>query len=132
MKLLMLSVAMACQAFAFAFQAVCQEAAPDRPRLIHTESPRLHFTIPFPEGEGRVELAASSAQRVSAKTESILYLRGNVAVRTIICVRGVCDGGSMVLHADAVDYNETTGEIEAHGEVHIDPYRTFPDHSSLE
>jgi lipopolysaccharide assembly outer membrane protein LptD (OstA) len=132
MKLLILSVAMGCQAFAFVFQAVCQEVAPDRPRLIHTEPPRLHFTMPIPEGEGYFELVASSALRVSAKTESILHLRGNVAVRTTICVRGVCDGGSMVLHADAVDYNETTGEIEAHGDVHIDPYRTFPDHSSLE
>lgn len=32
----------------------------------------------------------------------------------------------MVLHADVVDYNEKTHEIDAHGDVHIDPYRSHP------
>ena len=35
-----------------------------------------------------------------------------------------CDQGSMVLHADAVDYNEKTQEIDAHGDVRIEPYRS--------
>ena len=45
MKLLMLSVAMACQAFALASQGVCQQQnpQPDRPYLEHTETSRLHF-----------------------------------------------------------------------------------------
>jgi hypothetical protein len=30
----------------------------------------------------------------------------------------VCVGSPMVLHADAVDYNEATGQIDAHGDVH--------------
>jgi lipopolysaccharide assembly outer membrane protein LptD (OstA) len=35
-----------------------------------------------------------------------------------------CDNGSMVLHADTVDYYEKTGEIQARGDVHITPYQT--------
>ncbi len=127
MKLLMLSVAVAFQAFAFASQAVCQEAKTDtdRPSLMHTESPRLHFTIPLSESAtGRVELAASSAQRIlsSTATESILQLRGNVEVKMCPPTSKGCDIGSIVLHADAVDYNEMTGEIDARGEVQIDRY----------
>jgi lipopolysaccharide assembly outer membrane protein LptD (OstA) len=134
MKFLILSVLMAFQFFAFASQSVCQEpkAQPDRPYLKHTEAPRLHFTIHRADGTGWAQLVASSAQRdlSDTQTESILQLAGNVEVRMVTCgptgQHGpvVCDAGSMVLHADAVDYNETTGEIvEAHGNVHIVPYR---------
>ena len=134
MKLLMLSAAMAVQFFACASQSVCQEAKvqPDRPYLSHTESPRLHFTIHRADGTGWAQIVASSAQRdlSSQQTASLLQLTGNVEVRMVTCGPTgnhgpvVCDAGSMVLHADAVDYNETTGEIvEAHGNVHIVPYR---------
>ena len=133
MKLLMLSAAMAFQIFAFAAQSVCQEpkAQPDRPYLTHTEPPRLHFTIRRADGSGWAQLVASSAQRdlSGAQTESILQLKGNVEVRMVTCGPTgrhgpvVCDAGSMVLHADAVDCNETTGEIDAHGDVHIVPYQ---------
>jgi hypothetical protein len=37
-----------------------------------------------------------------------------------------CDNGSMILHADAVDYNEKTHQIDAHGDVRIEPYRSQP------
>jgi lipopolysaccharide assembly outer membrane protein LptD (OstA) len=133
MKLLMLTGVMGCQVLAFASLGACQESRlhPDRPSLVHTESPRLYFTIPSTESLGRVELTASTAQRdlsaqlelSSAEIESVLQLRGNVEV--MMCAPGGhgCDHGSMVLHADAVDYNEKTGEIDAHGDVHINPYR---------
>ena len=42
-----------------------------------------------------------------------------------------CDNGSMVLHADAVDYNEKTHEIDAHGGVHIEPYRSQPQNTVI-
>ena len=91
---------------------------------------RLHLTRFFPESSpGQVELTASSAQRdLSSSGETILHLSGNVEVRMITCGSGqdravVCDRGSMVLHADAVDYNEKTGEIQASGNVHLAPYR---------
>ncbi len=132
MKLLMLSVAMACQAFALAPQGMSQEQKPeqDRPYIEHTDVSRLHF-MNF-VSLGRVDLAASSAERLlsaplglsSAETESVLVLRGNVEVS--MCADRGCEKGSMVLHADAVDYNENTHEIDAHGDVRIEPFRSHP------
>ncbi len=81
-----------------------------------------------------MELAASQAQRdisargalSSAEIQSVLQLRGNVEV--MMCSPGNhgCDYGSMVLHADAVDYNEQTHELDARGGVRIRPYRSQP------
>ena len=132
MKLLMLSVATACQAFAFASQGVSQQQnpQPERPYLTHTEPPRLYFSMPPTESIGRVELAASNAQftfspqpsLTSAEVDSVLQLRGNVKVTMCAPSRYGCEKWSVVLRADAVDYNEKTREIDAHGDVHIDPY----------
>jgi hypothetical protein len=128
MKLLVLSVAMACQSFSFASLGVCQEKKPqpDRPYLDRTETPRLHFMNLT--SIGRVDLAASSAERLlsaplgisSAEVESVLLLRGNVEVS--MCADTGCKKDSMVLHADAVDYNEKTYEIDARGDVRIVPH----------
>src|SRR5580704_3943944 len=110
MKLLVPSATIACLVLSFVPQAISQEY-PAQPE-------RLHLKRTFPDNTpGRVELTALSAQRdLSTKqSESILQLRGNVEVRMITCGldRGkvVCDNGSMVLHADRVDFNENTGEI---------------------
>jgi lipopolysaccharide assembly outer membrane protein LptD (OstA) len=124
MKLLTLGVAVACQIFAFSALAMCQEK--------ETQPERLHLTRPFPEtSPGRVELTASSIERnlSSKESESIFQLKGNVEVRMVTCGRGshgnsmVCDQGSMTLHADAVDYNEKTGEISARGNVRLTPHQ---------
>jgi lipopolysaccharide assembly outer membrane protein LptD (OstA) len=133
MKLLMLSVAMACQAFALASQGVSQQQypQPDRPYLSHTESPRLYFSMPPTESAGRIELAASNAQftlspqpnLTSAAVESVLQLRGNVEVTMCAPSQHGCDKWAVALRADAVDYNEQTREIDARGDVHIEPYR---------
>lgn len=116
MKLLFLSVTLACQLFLFASLSTCQEtkALPDR----------LHFSMPFPEGHKVIfDLSASSAQRVpsSSQTGSILQLRGSVEVRMTTCrpAGNICDRSPIVLRADGVDYNERTGEIETLGEAHI-------------
>ena len=80
MKLLMLSVAMACEVLAFVSPSVCQEAK--------GQPERLHFSMPFPEGHGVIfELVASSAQRIPSSTgaESVLQLRGDVEVTMITC-----------------------------------------------
>lgn len=74
-------------------------------------------------------MTASKAQWVSlngrplfagCEGDSILQLRGNVEVRTIVCqpTGNACDKSPVVLRADAIDYNETTGELQAHGVVH--------------
>ena len=127
MKLLTLSVAIACQVCAFAPQAICQESK--------TPPERLHIERPFPErGTGSIKVTASTIQRdlSSKERESIIQLRGNVEVRMITCGPTghsghddfmTCGKGSMLLHADEVDYNEKTGEIDARGNVHIAPYR---------
>jgi hypothetical protein len=128
MKLLMVSVVTASLFFVFAPKGVCQQTPrSERPYLRRTESPRLHFTIPSTESTGRVEFAASSAERdwneqrdsTSTETESVLRLRGSV--EAMMCPPGGhgCDNGSIVLHADTIDYNEKTREIAAHGDVHI-------------
>lgn len=128
MKLLMLSVAMV----AFTSQGICQQS--DRPYIEHAETSRLHFMIPPRGNTGEVVLEAWNAQRVltgpvnlsSAEIESVLELKG--AVRVEMCSPGAlgCEPGSIVLHADAVDYNEKTQEIEAHGDARILPFRTRP------
>jgi lipopolysaccharide assembly outer membrane protein LptD (OstA) len=87
--------------------------------------------MPPTENTGRVELAASNAQLnlspqsnlTSAEIESVLQLRGDVQVRMCAPSSHGCDKWSILLRADAVDYNEQTREIDAHGDVHIDPYR---------
>jgi hypothetical protein len=139
MKLLMLGLAMG-QVLAIVPHGVCQDkqSPPNRPYLEHKQTPRLHFMTPSSRSTGRVELAASSAQRdirssrdlSSAEIESILELRGNVEV--MMCSPGNhgCDHGSMVLHADAVDYNEETHELDARGDVRIKPYLSQPTRTS--
>ena len=105
------------------------------PQAIGQET-RLHLTRFFPDDSpGRVVLTASSAQRdVSESGATILHLSGNVEVRVITCGPGqdrsdACDVGSMVLHADAVDYNEKTGEIHPSGNVQVTPYPNGPSRS---
>ena len=134
MKLLMPVVAVACAAFAFASEGVCQQQdqQAERPYLTHTEAPRLYFSMPPTERIGRVELVASNAQLTlspqpnltSAEIESILQLRGNVQVTMCAPSSHGCDKWSILLRADAVDYNEQTREIDAHGNVRIEPYRS--------
>jgi hypothetical protein len=95
-------------------RGVCQEAS--------AGTARLHFSFPFPENfKGRYELTAANAQRMrpDGATELILELRGDVEVRTIVCrpTGNICDKSPIVLRADAIDYNEATGEIRAQGTV---------------
>jgi lipopolysaccharide assembly outer membrane protein LptD (OstA) len=123
MRLLTLSVAIACHVCILVPPAVCQDR--------NTQPEQLHFTIGMPgTGGGRVVLTASTIQRdlSSRASESIMQLKGNVEVRMITCVPSgasavvVCEG-AMVMHADEVDYNEKTGEIKARGDVNITPHR---------
>jgi hypothetical protein len=90
------------------------------------------------ESTGRVELTASSAQRdltaqrniSSTESAAVLQLAGDVEV--MMCAPGGhgCDNGSIVLRANAVDYNEKTHEIDARGDVHRALSETAPKHHS--
>jgi hypothetical protein len=92
--------------------------------------------MPTTETTGRVELAATNAQLTlspepnltSAEIDSILQLRGNVEVRMCLPSRYGCEKGSLLLHANAVDYNEKTREIDARGDVRILPDTTTSSH----
>jgi lipopolysaccharide assembly outer membrane protein LptD (OstA) len=92
--------------------------------------------MPPTESTGRVELAATNAQLTlrpepnltSAEIDSILQLRGNVEVRMCLPSRYGCEKGSLLLRANAVDYNEKTREIDAHGDVRILPDTTTSSH----
>ena len=110
MKLLMPGVAVACAAFAFASEGVCQQEnqQAERPYLTYTEAPRLYFSMPPTERVGRVELVASNAQLTlspqpnltSAEIESVLQLRGNVQVTMCAPSSHGCDKWSILLRAD--------------------------------
>ncbi len=123
MKFLTLFVAIVCQSLNFVPQASCQDNK--------AQLDRLYVTRSIPEtGGGRVELAASEVQRdISNKaSESIIQLKGNVEIKMITCAptgrrEGVVCEGAMVLRADAVEFNEKTGEIAASGHVRIVPHR---------
>jgi lipopolysaccharide assembly outer membrane protein LptD (OstA) len=115
---------------------ICQENQQSyRPFLNYTESPRLYFLMPPTESTGRVELIAATAERnlslplnlSSSDTRTVLQLRGNVEVT--MCSPGNlgCEHGAVVLHADSVDYNERTGEMDVRGNVHIGPFQNRPD-----
>ena len=113
---------------------VCQFAVVAPQAICHEN--RLHLTEFLPESNpGRLEVTASSANRdVSDSGAKMLHLRGDVEVRMITCGpdrKGVvvCDRGSMVMHADSVDFNEKTGEIQASGNVHVAPYPNHPSKS---
>jgi lipopolysaccharide assembly outer membrane protein LptD (OstA) len=114
-----------CQFAVFAPQSICREN-------------RLHLTEFLPEtNPGRLMMTASAAYRdVSDSGAKILHLRGDVEVRMITCgpdAKGfvVCDRGAMVMHADSVDFNEKTGEIQASGNVHVAPYPNRPSKSKI-
>jgi len=87
MKFLVLSILIVWQVVGSTSRAVCQETI--------EQTKRLHFSFPFLERfMGRFEMTASSAQWVSSngtplcagcESDSILQLRGNVEVRTIVC-----------------------------------------------
>jgi lipopolysaccharide assembly outer membrane protein LptD (OstA) len=131
MKLPMLSVVVACLPFISGPRAICQQQTPqsERPFIARTESPRLYFSWMPTEHTGFVELSALDAQLTfspeanltSADIESVLQLRGNVQVRMCAPSGHGCEMGSLLLRADAVDFNEKTREIDAHGDVRIIP-----------
>ena len=131
MKLPVLSLAVACLPFISDFRGVCQQQnpQPERPYIAHTESPRLYFSWMPTEHSGFIELSALDAQfslspkanLTSANVESVLQLRGNVQVRLCAPSGHGCEISSLILRADAVDFNETTREIDAHGDIRIIP-----------
>jgi hypothetical protein len=133
MKILLFSLAVG-NALAFASQAVCQDnkPVPERPYIAHTEVPRLYFSMPPTERMGLVELSAVSAQLTfspernltSAEVDSLLQLSGDVRIRVCAPSNLGCEKWSIDMRADTVYYNEQTREINAHGDVRIEPFKS--------
>jgi lipopolysaccharide assembly outer membrane protein LptD (OstA) len=112
----------------------CLFAAAAPQAICHDD--KLHLTEFLPEtNPGRLVVTASNAYRdVSDSGARILHLRGDVEVRMITCALNktgvsVCDRGAMVMHADSVDFNEKTGDLQATGNVHVAPYPNHPSKS---
>jgi hypothetical protein len=117
MRVSLLSITMACQVLFLASQSLSQT-----PTL---RPERVHFSASFPQGHGVLfALSASDAKRTVSSSngefESVLQLRGDVEVRQTTCPpkNGGCVTSPMILHADAIDYNENTGQMVARGNVY--------------
>ena len=55
---------------------------------------------------------------------SVIHLKGSVEIKTPVCVQASQGGvlycaGYVVLHADAADFHEGSGQIEARGNVTV-------------
>ena len=76
-------------------------------------------------GETSVSLTARSIER-GVDYPAIIQLKGGVEIRVPVCFRTGpqqplrCEGET-VIRADAAEFHEETGEIEAHGTVHVTP-----------
>ena len=68
---------------------------------------RKHTTIATPEGPN-IQLSADSIERNETAWD-VVQLKGDVQIKT----------KDMLLNTDEAAYNQKTGEIEAHGTVHI-------------
>jgi hypothetical protein len=125
MKLVTLTLLIGFQSCTFVPQALCQDNK--------GQPEQVHFMIGIPGTDGgRVVLTASTMERdlSSGTTEPVMHLKGKVEAKMITCVPAGasehrCES-AMVLHADEVDYNEKTGEIDARGDVHITPHKVPP------
>jgi hypothetical protein len=72
-----------------------------------------------------VSLTALEIER-GVEYPSVVTLRGNVEIRTPVCVPTGKDGamvceGEMVVRADEAEFDEATGQIQAHGNVTVTP-----------
>ena len=116
MRILVLSLVLACPFTALLRPARCQAIAPAEQKSI----------IVFPPSGGRgLQVSALNIER-GAEYPSVVYLKGNVEIKSPVCLPVgrkaalVCDG-YMLLHADPAEFHEDTGQIEAHGNVSVIP-----------
>ena len=79
------------------------------------EADAKHMLTTMPEGKGRLRLLANSINRDWAS--SVVHLKGNVRVEIWTTAKN--PGQAVVLRADEVDYNESTGEISSRGNVRL-------------
>ena len=123
MKLLVAAGALVCLLTTLPPLAVAQNPADQ-------QAQQKHLTVAPVNGVRPVLLSALSIQR-GAEYPSLVELKGNVEIRTPVCVKTsktaskmthICDGET-VLRADEAVFHEDTGEVEARGNVTVTPRR---------
>lgn len=89
---------------------------------------RKHLTVAPVNGIRPVLLSALSIER-GADYPSLVELKGNVEIRTPVCIKTgktpgkmthICSGETVV-RADEAVFHEDTGEVEARGNVTVTP-----------
>jgi lipopolysaccharide assembly outer membrane protein LptD (OstA) len=93
-------------------------AAQDNP-----SDPRKHISVPTTTNVRPVQAAAAEIER-GTEYPSVIHLRGNVEIRTPMCVAAgpgtaLSCAGYVVVRADRAEVHEDTGDIEATGNVRI-------------
>ena len=89
------------------------------------QTPEAKHLIVTPANGRAIAVTALSIER-GVEYPSVLTLKGNVEIKTPVCVpvgkkgKPVCDG-KMIVRADEATLNEGTGAIEAQGKVTVTP-----------
>ena len=90
--------------------------------LEYPDQPK-YLSIPTQTSVRPISLTARRIER-GLQYPSIIYLKGEIEIRTPICVRvgpdhaQYCDG-YVVLRADEADFHEDSGQVEARGQVTV-------------
>ena len=82
-----------------------------------------HLWVPTSTSVRPSSISAAEVDR-EGNYPAIIHLKGSVEIKTPVCVEGgtqngqICDG-YVVLRADAADFHEDSGQIEARGSVTV-------------
>jgi lipopolysaccharide assembly outer membrane protein LptD (OstA) len=92
--------------------------------LAQSSSEMKHLPLAPMSGPGGISVSAREIER-GPQYPSEVHLTGAVEIKIPVCVRSqsgpmVCDG-EMVLRADEAEFDESTGRIEARGNVSVTP-----------
>jgi lipopolysaccharide assembly outer membrane protein LptD (OstA) len=82
-----------------------------------------HLWVPTSTSVRPSSVSAAEVER-EGDYPAVIHLKGSVEIKTPVCVASgpqdsqICDG-YVVLHADAADFHEDSGQIEARGNVTV-------------
>ncbi|MGI8740992.1 MAG: hypothetical protein ACR2NN_00190 [Bryobacteraceae bacterium] len=101
--------------------AISQQADPVDHRL------HVYGHLPAPKGATLTAMRIEREAPALKWSPGVVHLKGNVEIKTVVPVTATQEPAStsrprflyMFVHADAADYHEDTGAIDAHGDVHI-------------
>jgi hypothetical protein len=84
---------------------------------------RKSLSVPTSSSVTPLSIAAFDIER-EGLYPSIIHLKGSVEIKTPVCVKAgqgsvLYCAGYIVLHADAADFHEGTGQIDARGNVTV-------------